>query len=170
MCELGKGEWFHLILWWFQSRSKSEQGMFYVVVNLLDKARLYCRSISTILALRIPWFQLQIWHTNRDGAIQLKVRLACNRSITFPEQSQKGDCALSKLKPMSHYVFQAFLCKKYELMFVEAEASKQHPSDCGKQASSSSFDTTTAHTFCASPDTRISYRQCLLIQGYFCAV
>ena len=28
----------------------------------------------------------------------------------------------------------------------------------------------TAHTFCASPDTRISYRQCLLIQGYFCAV
>ena len=25
----------------------------------------------------------------------------------------------------------------------------------------------TAHTFCASPDTRISYRQCLLIQGYF---
>ena len=28
----------------------------------------------------------------------------------------------------------------------------------------------TAHTFCASPDTRISYRQRLLIQGYFCAV
>ena len=28
----------------------------------------------------------------------------------------------------------------------------------------------TAHTFCASPDTRISYRQCLLIQGSFCAV
>ena len=28
----------------------------------------------------------------------------------------------------------------------------------------------TAHTFCASPDTRISYRQCLLIQGHFCAV
>ena len=27
-----------------------------------------------------------------------------------------------------------------------------------------------AHTFCASPDTRISYRQYLLIQGYFCAV
>ena len=27
-----------------------------------------------------------------------------------------------------------------------------------------------AHTFCASPDTQISYRQCLLIQGYFCAV
>jgi len=27
-----------------------------------------------------------------------------------------------------------------------------------------------AHTFCASPDNRISYRQCLLIQGYFCAV
>ena len=27
-----------------------------------------------------------------------------------------------------------------------------------------------AHTFCASPDTRISYRQCLLIQGYFCAI
>ena len=27
-----------------------------------------------------------------------------------------------------------------------------------------------AHTFCASPDTRISYRQCLLTQGYFCAV
>ena len=27
-----------------------------------------------------------------------------------------------------------------------------------------------AHTFCASRDTRISYRQCLLIQGYFCAV
>ena len=26
-----------------------------------------------------------------------------------------------------------------------------------------------AHTFCASPDTRISYHQCLLIQGYFCA-
>ena len=26
------------------------------------------------------------------------------------------------------------------------------------------------HTFCASPDTQISYRQCLLIQGYFCAV
>ena len=23
-----------------------------------------------------------------------------------------------------------------------------------------------AHAFCASPDTRISYRQCLLIQGY----
>ena len=27
-----------------------------------------------------------------------------------------------------------------------------------------------AHTFCASADTRISYRQCLLIQGYFCAI
>jgi len=27
-----------------------------------------------------------------------------------------------------------------------------------------------AHTFCASPDTRISYHQWLLIQGYFCAV
>ena len=27
-----------------------------------------------------------------------------------------------------------------------------------------------AHRFCASPDTRISYRQCLLIQGSFCAV
>ena len=27
-----------------------------------------------------------------------------------------------------------------------------------------------AHTFCATPDTRISYRRCLLIQGYFCAV
>ena len=27
-----------------------------------------------------------------------------------------------------------------------------------------------AHTFCASPDTRISYRQGLLIQGYFCTV
>ena len=27
-----------------------------------------------------------------------------------------------------------------------------------------------AHTFCASPDTRISYRRYLLIQGYFCAV
>ena len=27
-----------------------------------------------------------------------------------------------------------------------------------------------AHTFCASPDTRISYRRCLLVQGYFCAV
>ena len=27
-----------------------------------------------------------------------------------------------------------------------------------------------AHTFCASPDTRISYRQCLVIQGYSCAV
>ena len=24
-----------------------------------------------------------------------------------------------------------------------------------------------AHTFCASPDTRISYRQCLLIKGCF---
>ena len=28
----------------------------------------------------------------------------------------------------------------------------------------------TAHTFCASRDTRISYCWCLLIQGYFCAV
>ena len=27
-----------------------------------------------------------------------------------------------------------------------------------------------AHMFCASQDTRISYRRCLLIQGYFCAV
>ena len=27
-----------------------------------------------------------------------------------------------------------------------------------------------AHTFCASRDTRVSYRWCLLIQGYFCAV
>ena len=27
-----------------------------------------------------------------------------------------------------------------------------------------------AHTFCASPDTRISYRRCLLIQEYFCEV
>ena len=27
-----------------------------------------------------------------------------------------------------------------------------------------------AHTFCASPGTRISYRQYLLLQGYFCAV
>ena len=26
-----------------------------------------------------------------------------------------------------------------------------------------------AHAFCASPDTRISYCQCLLVQGYFCA-
>ena len=28
----------------------------------------------------------------------------------------------------------------------------------------------TAHTFCASRDTRVSYGCCLLIQGYFCAV
>ena len=28
----------------------------------------------------------------------------------------------------------------------------------------------TAHTFCASQDTRVSYGLCLLIQGYFCAV
>ena len=27
-----------------------------------------------------------------------------------------------------------------------------------------------AHTFCASRDTGISYRRCLLIQGYFCVV
>ena len=27
-----------------------------------------------------------------------------------------------------------------------------------------------SHTFCASPDTRISYRRCLLIQGNFGAV
>ena len=27
-----------------------------------------------------------------------------------------------------------------------------------------------AHTFCASPDTGISYRQCLVIKGYFCAI
>ena len=27
-----------------------------------------------------------------------------------------------------------------------------------------------AHTLCPSRDTRISYRQCLLIQGYFCAL
>ena len=27
-----------------------------------------------------------------------------------------------------------------------------------------------AHMFCASPDTRISYRQCCVMQGYFCAV
>ena len=27
-----------------------------------------------------------------------------------------------------------------------------------------------AHTFHASPDTRISYRWCLVLQGYFCAV
>ena len=27
-----------------------------------------------------------------------------------------------------------------------------------------------AHTFCASPDTRISYGWCLLIQEYFCTV
>ena len=27
-----------------------------------------------------------------------------------------------------------------------------------------------ARTFCASPDTWISYRQCLLTQGSFCAV
>ena len=27
-----------------------------------------------------------------------------------------------------------------------------------------------AHTFCASPDTRISYQRCLIIQGYFCTV
>ena len=27
-----------------------------------------------------------------------------------------------------------------------------------------------AHTFCASRDSRISYRHCLLIQGYFCTV
>ena len=26
------------------------------------------------------------------------------------------------------------------------------------------------YCYCASPDTRISYRQCLLIQEYFCAV
>ena len=28
----------------------------------------------------------------------------------------------------------------------------------------------TAHTFCASRDTRVSYGWCLLIQKYFCAV
>ena len=28
----------------------------------------------------------------------------------------------------------------------------------------------TAHTFCASRDTRVSYGWCLLIQEYFCAV
>ena len=28
----------------------------------------------------------------------------------------------------------------------------------------------TAHTFCASRDTRVSYRSCLPIQEYFCAV
>ena len=28
----------------------------------------------------------------------------------------------------------------------------------------------TAHAFCASQDTRVSYGLCLLIQGYFCAV
>ena len=28
----------------------------------------------------------------------------------------------------------------------------------------------TAHTFCTSGDTRVSYGLCLLIQGYFCAV
>ena len=28
----------------------------------------------------------------------------------------------------------------------------------------------TAHTFCTSRDTRVSYGWCLLIQGYFCAV
>ena len=28
----------------------------------------------------------------------------------------------------------------------------------------------TAHTFCASRDTRVSYGRCLLIQGYFCVV
>ena len=28
----------------------------------------------------------------------------------------------------------------------------------------------TAHTFCASRDTRVSYGSCLLIQEYFCAV
>ena len=27
-----------------------------------------------------------------------------------------------------------------------------------------------AHMFCASPETRISYRRCILFQGYFCAV
>ena len=27
-----------------------------------------------------------------------------------------------------------------------------------------------AHTFCASPNTRISYRRCLLMQGHFCPV
>ena len=27
-----------------------------------------------------------------------------------------------------------------------------------------------AHTFCASRDTKISYRRCLLIHDYFCAV
>ena len=28
----------------------------------------------------------------------------------------------------------------------------------------------TAHRFCASRDTLVSYGRCLLIQGYFCAV
>ena len=28
----------------------------------------------------------------------------------------------------------------------------------------------TAHTFCASRDTQVSYGWCLLIQGYFCKV
>ena len=28
----------------------------------------------------------------------------------------------------------------------------------------------TAHTFCASLDTRVTYGWCLLIQGYLCAV
>ena len=28
----------------------------------------------------------------------------------------------------------------------------------------------TAHTFCASRDTRVSFEWCLLTQGYFCAL
>ena len=28
----------------------------------------------------------------------------------------------------------------------------------------------TAHTFCASGDTRVSYGWCLLLQGYFCVL
>ena len=61
------------------------------------------------------------------------------------------------LKPPSRFVFFVFLA--YQLFcFFEISNLRTVPT------------IVIAHTFCSSPDTRISYRRCLLIQGYFCAV
>ena len=71
------------------------------------------------------------------------------------------------------------VCREMEQLeseFTEAQNRAQEYLDKTKSESSTSESVlrtvptiVIAHTFCASPDTRISYRQCLLIQGSFCA-
>ena len=66
-------------------------------------------------------------------------------------------------------------CGHFTLLFCRGR--QRHVPKCKTDVQSDYFCSlrtvptfVTAHTFCASQDTRISYGWCLLIQGYFCAV